>query len=314
MTATESSTIRLGWLLLLALLTTGCAGQRVVSGTASDADATPTTPIQVSTEPEPPADCTVRTEYQRAQPPTAPAEAVPVVPVAIFLMRNDACGVHCATVLSCDSNSPGCRWTPDKVRQLFSSGRGVDRILRPAVQVVVDRVFECAYRPKKFLQGREDIFMPKPTRADPTWEQRYRKINEHFGLERRVNLIVWLQMGDPNEMDVAYYGTSPLRPTDAGSRRLGVVWADRSCADRIFPADLCARKLAHEIGHALALVHVPPDEPPTTERMELATCGQDEVHDPDGRNLMARDGAAGQDRLTPAQICKMRLVAERYYR
>jgi hypothetical protein len=308
------STARLGWLVLLLLVGTGCAAGPAVSGNPSAADVRPAKPVQVSTEPQPPAECTLRADYRRAEPATAPASDVPVVPVAIFLMRNDACGDFCRLTLRCATNSPDCWWTPDKVHELFSRGQGVDGILQPAVRLAVDRVFECQYRPADFLQGRHDVFMPKPNRADPTWERRYRKINEHFGLDKRVNLVVWLQIGLPNELGVDYYGTSPLRAPDAGSRRLGVVWADRVCLERTFGAGLCARKLAHEIGHALGLVHVPPDEPPRSDRAELAVCGRDQEHDPDRTNLMARDGTAGQKVLTPTQICKMRLVAERHYR
>lgn len=302
-----SMLVRLGWLVVL-LIASGCAARPALAETGGRV---------VDSVPHSPSECELKSDYEAGYDAGTSKGAKPAVPIVILLMKNDACGSDCRAE-GCASNSPACWWTPPRVAHLFADASAINRVLRPAVRIVVERVFECQYRPGRFGQGPNDRYLPTPEPGTREWDQFSDRINQHFGVDGRVTLFVWLKIGPIVNPTVTYYGTSPLRQPVVPGRSLGTVWADRSCGvgEKSLPEPKCTRMLAHEIGHALGLVHVDRKATATPVRDGLPNCRDGATLDLRRirQNLMIEGGTPDDVLLTGAQVCQMVTVASRYYR
>lgn len=266
-----------------------------------------------------------------------------VVPVAIHFMRNRACAAagNETCMQYCPSMSPSCQWTPERVvRQLGRSGL-VNEIWSSAagLRVAVVAVRQCAYDQAQFGGESTDLAPGLPPEAPAQWPsavsaRRYNAVNARFGVPRVLNLFVWLRAQRTASLDITYFGTSPLHPAVTAPKR-AIVWADAYCMfesddpdEQKFSARACARKLAHEIGHALTLRHTlaadgtsaADAQGPTTDNA-FAACADQRTDDTGAlaHNLM-RPGT-GEDavdienvRLTPWQACQARTATAAFFK
>jgi len=229
--------------VLLASLVLLCAGDWAFPGSA---------PAATSCE-------TLSAYRTTANPPRAPGEEI-VVPVAVHMMKNAACPRDAMCAAACDSTSPSCQWTPPAVEKFLGPNGRVNQIWAAAkIRLSVVSVDQCdaaALATRDVGVSPEQTFLPTPDPGNPEWEGRYHRVNREFSRQGVLNLYIWLRIGDPNTAAITYFGSSPLRGPERPYNP-AVVWADVYCVKEL-PEWECARKLAHETGHALTLPHVDP--------------------------------------------------------
>lgn len=198
-----------------------------------------------------------------ADPPRVPGEEI-VVPVAVHMMKNVACQQDTMCKAACDSASPSCQWKPPAIEKFLGPNGRVNQIWATAkIRLMVVSVDECNAATLETLDVGvvpEQVFLPTINPGNLEWESRYHRVNREFSHQGVVNFYIWLRIGDPNTHGVTYFGSSPLRGPEP-PHNPAVVWADIHCL-REFTEKECARKLAHEIGHALTLHHVDEGEVP----------------------------------------------------
>jgi hypothetical protein len=253
------------------------------------------------------------------------AEAVPrgdevVVPVVLHLMAADVPSHNPRW-----PNHPLDVWDPRTVHAFFGRGGEPGRVNRQVwqaagVRVAVIRVERCVWSPVKLRpDGRAVVSAPIPEEG-PAGREFFRRVADAYNAYdartvRALDVYLWVKAGSEQFTTASAYGTSLRSPPAA-------VWADRLCALRDDPAtpspesvmapETCARKLAHEIGHALALPH-------TCRRGDVAAghpdaalpLACDEEPAAQRTNLMRARGQG--DRLTPAQVACAADWARRHY-
>ncbi|HTC25362.1 MAG TPA: hypothetical protein VK688_13465 [Gemmatimonadales bacterium] len=177
-----------------------------------------------------------------------------VVPVIIHMMMSDVPPQNRHW-----PRDPSLVWDRSKVQEYFAPQGRVNQIWSQAgVRIAVVRIDECPYSPAALRPDHvADVDVATPLEAG--WEHFFGEIASHYNARDRaaVNIYVWVKVGI--RKFASAYGTSPRRPPSA-------VWVDVFCAlsdDPATPQDeqkmdplTCARKLAHEIGHALTLRHL----------------------------------------------------------
>jgi hypothetical protein len=261
-----------------------------------------------------------------------------VVPVVLHMMRNAMCATKDSCQNMCPSNSPSCLWTPEKVREHFAASGRVNDVWKPySVRLAVVAVRECLYRPDEFHQVPDAIgpgIPPGPDEDPRLWTVpngrgvRYNDVNRAFGVDDALNLFLWLRAESEAVDSITYFGSSPRHPRVLPPRR-AIVWADMLCVfesrtdpdAQKFTAAGCARKLAHEIGHALTLQHVDepnaqgPDAPGAfsdCDRLDTAAGAQ--------RNLMQESPTISREdtplfvELTRWQACQASHAAARFFK
>ena len=224
-----------------------------------------------------------------------------VVPVIIHMMMSDvpARNPHWP-------KDPTLVWVPSKVTEFFSRDGRVNKILAQAgVRVAVVRVDECPYSPAVVRPDHEaDVSVATPLESG--WESFFGEVSAQYNARDReaLDVYIWVKVGIRSFASA--YGTSPRRPPSA-------IWVDVFCAlvddpgtrvdeQKMLP-ETCARKLAHEVGHALTLRHLckAPDTDTSDPDGDLPSCAQF----PDSRNLMHPKPKGGRDaeytQMTPDQ-------------
>jgi hypothetical protein len=235
--------------------------------------------------------CTAAARYPVNAAEARAGRTETVVPVIIHMMMSD---VPPRTPRW--PSDPRSLWDPGKVTEFFSRDGRINRIWSQAnIRVAVVRVDECPYSPVALRPDREaDVDVATPEEVG--WEHFFDDINRRYNARDReaLNLYIWIKVGI--RQFTSAYGTSPRRPTSA-------VWVDAFCVlgdDRTTPEDeqkmrpeTCARKLAHEIGHALTLRHLckMPSVARTHPDADLPSCTQFG----NSRNLMHPRPENGQD-------------------
>jgi len=299
----ERDLVRAG--LLLASLALPCAGNWAFPGSAHAAtwceklSAYPTT----------------------ANPPRASGEEI-VVPVAVHMMKHVACRQDALCSAACDSTSPTCQWKPPAIEKFLGPNGHVNQIWAAAkIRLMVVSVDECDAATLATLDvgvSPGQTFLPTPDPGNPAWESRYHRVNREFSRQGVLNFYVWLRIGDPNTAAITYFGTSPLRGPER-PHNPAVVWADVYCVTELAEWE-CARKLAHETGHALSLPHVDPVEGEVDVGADFfLSCPRDEWSwfNLMRKNLSMVGGAVNRfirsyTALTEGQKCRAREAATRF--
>lgn len=256
--------------------------------------------------------CTVAARYPVSAAEARADRAETVVPVIIHMMMSD--------VPPRDSrwpSDPRSVWDPRKVTEFFSRTGMINKIWSQArVRVAIVRVDECPYSPVLLRpDNKADVDVATPEEVG--WEHFFDEINTRYNARDReaLNLYIWIKVGI--QQLASAYGTSPRRPTSA-------VWVDAFCAlgnDPRTPEDeqkmapeTCARKIAHEIGHALTLRHLckTSDVASNHPDADLPSCDQFRS----SRNLMHPKPENGEDakykELTEEQPRDATLAAKAY--
>jgi hypothetical protein len=196
-----------------------------------------------------------------ANPPRVPGEEI-VVPVAVHMMKNVACPQDAMCSVACDSVSPSCQWKPPAIEKFLGPNGRLNQIWAAAkIRLMVVSVDECDAATLATLDvgvSPGQTFLPTLDPLNREWESRYHRVNREFSRPGVLNFYIWLRIGDPNTAAITYFGSSPLRGPES-PHSPAVVWADIYCVRELAESE-CARKLAHEIGHALTLPHVDPVE------------------------------------------------------
>ena len=256
--------------------------------------------------------CTIARDYTVTEGEARAGRGEVVVPVILHLMKSDV-----PTRNPKWPKDPSLVWDREKVQEFFSSRGRVNRIWAPAgVRVAVVRVDECLYSPAALRPDH----VPEVDVATPLetgWENFFGDIASRYNARDRdaLNLYVWIKVGI--RKFASAYGTSPRRPPSA-------VWIDAFCAleddpttrvdEQKMDPDTCARKLAHEVGHALTLRHFcnAGGGDSVESDGDLPSCAQF----PDSRNLMHPKPSNGRDaeyrQVTPDQQRDAAMAAKLY--
>lgn len=259
-----------------------------------------------------------------------------VIPVVVHLMRTLACAADEPCRVRCPTNTPSCLWTPATLAEHFSSSGRVNEIWKRAgIRLAVVAVRECAYDPVKFEQLPDSLApgIPPPTRDAALWAVvggrgwRFNQVNLRFGVDGALNLFLWIRAEGDTVNSITYFGSSPRHLRVLEPKR-SIVWADAFCvwqdpdrpeAQKFTPPE-CARKLAHEVGHALTLRHI--DEPGAQgadSTTEFAACRGLGVVDGVARNLMRESPGVPKNQipqhvqLTAWQRCQARSAAATFF-
>lgn len=256
--------------------------------------------------------CTIARDYPVTEGEARAGGGEVVVPVIVHLMKSDVPPRNPKW-----PKDPSLVWDREKVQEFFSPSGRVNRIWSPAgVRVAVVRVDECVYSPAALRPDH----VPEVDVATPLeigWENFFGDIASRYNARDRdaLNLYVWIKVGI--RKFASAYGTSPRRPPSA-------VWIDVFCAlednpttpvdEQKMDPDTCARKLAHEVGHALTLRHFcnAGGGDSVESDADLPSCAQF----PDSRNLMHPKPSNGRDaeyrQVTPDQRRDAAMAAKLY--
>ena len=160
------------------------------------------------------------------------------------------------------------RWTPQIIQDFFGpppDGRVREIWKRQDIRLTLLRVEECLYRQTHLrLDGRPRDSMFTPDSHVPWASELFRSINRILVADdpRELHVVVWWSLDESDYQSlsaaVVGYGRSAARGGPAA-------WVEALyCLPPVDPAWLpdeqnyegCARLVAHEIGHALSLLHV----------------------------------------------------------
>ena len=256
--------------------------------------------------------CTIARGYTVTEGEARAGRGEVVVPVILHLMKSDV-----PTRNPRWPKDPSLVWDREKVQEFFSPRGRVNQIWAPAgVRVAVVRVDECPYSPA-VLRPDHVPEVDVATPLETGWENFFGDIASRYNARDReaLNLYVWIKVGIRKLASA--YGTSPRRPPAA-------VWIDVFCAladdpstpvdEQKMDPDTCARKLAHEVGHALTLRHFcnAGGGDSVESDADLPSC----VQFPDSRNLMHPKPSNGRDaeyrQVTPDQQRDAAMAAKLY--
>lgn len=259
-----------------------------------------------------------------------------VVPVVIHMMRNTACAEDEACRSRCPSSTPTCLWTPEHIDRHFSPTGRVNEIWKQAgIRLAVVAVRQCDYYPTEFRQVVSAIGPGIPEDDADMWAivggrgWRYNEVNRRAGISGVLNLFIWLRAERDNIDSITYFGSSPRYPHVLEPKR-SIVWIDTFCVwtgvpgqpeSARFTPDTCARKLAHEVGHALTLKHIDaPDAQGARSPTEFAACHARDTTVGADLNLMQESGSLSAAqllqhvRLTAWQRCQARSAVVTFFR
>ena len=256
--------------------------------------------------------CTPAPGYSIDSGAARPDRSETVVPVILHMMMSDVPSQNPHW-----PRDPSLVWTPEKVQEFFSTEGRVNQIWSAAgIRVAVVRVDRCPYSPTAVRPDRvADVDVATPLEIG--WGSFFGDIASAYNARDRagLNVYVWVKVGIRKLASA--YGTSPRHPPSA-------VWVDVFCAlsdDPTTPNDeqkmdpqTCARKLAHEVGHALTLRHSCNAQggDSVESDADLPPCAED----PGSRNLMHPKPANGMDlayrKLTPDQTRDATTAAKLY--
>jgi len=224
-------------------------------------------------------------------------------------------------------SDPLAVWDAATIAEYFGGQGRAGRVngqvwMRVGMRVAVVRVERCQYSPARWrmdADGKTKVSVPSPEEGLAAGTL-YDRINTAFNAydardNRALDVYVWVKVGEARSSSA--YGTSLKRPTAA-------VWVDAFCAIRDDPGspvrlqamepETCARKIAHEIAHALTLPHVckraglGPDHPDAQIPVE---CSSPAETAESRRNLMR---AVNQgDELSADQASAARAWAQQHY-
>lgn len=244
-----------------------------------------------------------------------------LVPTVVHMMRNAVCAEDEDCRSRCPSSTPSCLWTPEQIDRHFSPTGLVNEIWKQAgIRLAVVAVRQCDYNPVEFRQVPSAIAPGIPEDSAEMWAVvggrgwRYNEVNRRAGISGVLNLFIWLRAERDNVDSITYFGSSPRHPFVAAPKR-SIVWTDAFCIGTGLPGrpegtrftpDTCARKLAHEVGHALTLRHITDTHAQGPgSGTEFAACHARDTTAGAERNLMAEGG-----QLSPAQVVEhMQLTA-----
>lgn len=174
--------------------------------------------------------------------------------------------VKTVDVLGNAPDTPVEFWTPRMIGAIFGGNGKVNEIWNQyGIQLTLLDVENCAYSPRALRpDGQVRDSMPSPQTSTPWTGELFRSINRLFTAEhpRMLHVFLWWSVTEGDIDGVNWTGAT----TDSGN----LVWGYSRSAARGGPAvwvgayecltpaneGMCAKVIAHEIGHALGLHHV----------------------------------------------------------
>jgi hypothetical protein len=258
-----------------------------------------------------------------------------VVPVVVHMMRNTACAEDEGCRSRCPSSTPTCLWTPEQIDRHFRPTGLVNEIWKQAgIRLAVVAVRQCDYYPTEFRQAADAIGPGIPEDDADMWAVvggrgwRYNEVSRRAGISGVLNLFIWLRAERDTVGSITYFGSSPRHPFVSEPKR-SIVWTDTLCVwtgvpgqpeSARFAPDTCARKLAHEVGHALTLKHIEaPDAQGARNPAEFTACRARDTTAGAELNLMLESGSlpAAQTlqhvKLTAWQRCQARSAVVTFF-